>query len=84
MQLDKAVLGDYLSDPAEFNSAVRDAFVGGLRDDWDLRERRPGDLHPTAAVEGQGRWLCRMRPLVWVVPTKLENSLARSHRSRFG
>ena len=66
------------------SQAMRDAFVGGLRDDWDLRERRPGDLHPTAAVEGQGRWLCRMQPLVWVVRTKLENALARSHRSRFG
>ena len=40
---------------------MRDAFVGGLRDDWDLRERRPGDLHPAAAVEGQGRWLTKMR-----------------------
>ena len=28
--------------------------------------------------------LCRIQPLVWVVLTKLENSLARSHRSRFG
>ncbi|KAH8043220.1 hypothetical protein JL721_13175 [Aureococcus anophagefferens] len=45
----------------EGSQAMRDAFVGGLRDDWDLRERRPGDLHPTAAVEGQGRWLTKMR-----------------------
>ena len=28
--------------------------------------------------------LCRIQPLVWVVLTKLENSLARSNRSRFG
>ena len=28
--------------------------------------------------------LCRNQPLVWVVLTKLENSLARSNRSRFG
>jgi hypothetical protein len=45
----------------EGSQAMRDAFVGGLREDWDLRERRPGDLHPTAAVEGQGRWLTKMR-----------------------
>ena len=66
----------------EGSQAMRDAFVGGLRDDWDLRERRPGDLHPTAAVEGQG--LCGNQPLVWGVPTKLQNSLSRSNRSRFG
>jgi hypothetical protein len=28
--------------------------------------------------------LCGNQPLVWVVLTKLENSRARSHRSRFG
>ena len=28
--------------------------------------------------------LCGNQPLVWVVLTKLENSLARSNRSRFG
>ena len=27
---------------------------------------------------------CRIQPLVWVVLTKLQNSLARSNRSRFG
>ena len=27
--------------------------------------------------------LCRIQPLVWVVLTKLENSLARSNRRRF-
>ena len=31
-----------------------------------------------------GAHLCRIQPLVWVVLTKLENSLARSNRSRFG
>ena len=29
-------------------------------------------------------WLCGIQPLVWVVLTKLQNSLARSNRSRFG
>ena len=28
--------------------------------------------------------LCGNQPLVWGVPTKLQNSLSRSHRSRFG
>ena len=28
--------------------------------------------------------LCGIQPLVWVVLTKLQNSLARSNRSRFG
>ncbi|EGB03292.1 hypothetical protein AURANDRAFT_68142 [Aureococcus anophagefferens] len=32
----------------------------------------------------RGFELCRIQPLVWVVLTKLQNSLARSHRSRFG
>ena len=31
-----------------------------------------------------GAILCRSQPPVWVVLTKLENSRARSHRSRFG
>ena len=31
-----------------------------------------------------GLGLRRIQPLVWVVLTKLENSLARSNRSRFG
>ncbi|KAK7254648.1 hypothetical protein SO694_00010319 [Aureococcus anophagefferens] len=31
-----------------------------------------------------GFLLCRNQPLVWVVLTKLENSLARSNQSRFG
>ncbi|KAK7233968.1 5'-nucleotidase [Aureococcus anophagefferens] len=33
---------------------------------------------------GFGSGLCRKQPLVWVVLTKLENSLARSNQSRFG
>jgi ankyrin repeat protein len=32
----------------------------------------------------RGAELCRNQPLVWVVLTKLENSLARSNQSRFG
>jgi len=32
----------------------------------------------------RGQMLCGNQPLVWVVLTKLENSLARSNRSRFG
>ena len=31
-----------------------------------------------------GAALCGNQPLVWGVPTKLQNSLSRSHRSRFG
>jgi len=36
------------------------------------------------AARTKGAWLCGNQPLVWVVLTKLENSLARSNRSRFG
>jgi len=32
----------------------------------------------------RGRVLCGNQPLVWGVPTKLQNSLSRSNRSRFG
>ena len=35
-------------------------------------------------VMRRGWSLCRIQPLVWVVLTKLQNSLARSHRRRFG
>ena len=35
-------------------------------------------------IELPGPLLCRNQPLVWVVLTKLENSLARSNQSRFG
>jgi len=41
-----------------------------------LRFDRPRD--------GEVESLCRIQPLVWVVLTKLEDSLARSNRSRFG
>ena len=41
-------------------------------------------LDAAVGPEGPGAALCRIQPLVWVVLTKLENSLARSNRSRFG
>jgi len=42
-------------------------------------------LNDVATSTNRGRvLLCRIQPLVWVVLTKLENSLARSNRSRFG
>jgi len=47
--------------------------VLGLRDDEPM----------VCSLDGCGA-LCGIQPLVWVVLTKLENSLARSHRSRFG
>ena len=39
-----------------------------------------------AAVKEElvGKFLCGNRPLVWGVPTKLQNSLSRSNRRRFG
>ena len=41
-------------------------------------------LYPTRIYLLRGNHLCGFQPLVWEVPTKLQNSLARSHRSRFG
>jgi len=38
----------------------------------------------TMATRLERELLCGIQPLVWVVLTKLENSLARSNRSRFG
>ena len=56
--------------------------------DGDGRLERRG---PELVAEGEEaaqrprvRRLCGIQPLVWVVLTKLENSLARSNRSRFG
>ena len=37
-----------------------------------------------AAGDLGGAFQCGFQPLVWGVPTKLQNSLSRSHRSRFG
>ncbi|KAH8057199.1 MAP kinase kinase [Aureococcus anophagefferens] len=39
---------------------------------------------PFLALARDRAFLCRNQPLVWVVLTKLEDSLARSNRSRFG
>ena len=56
-------------------------------------EVRIGDLNVSKIVKDDkgglmktqiGTPLCGNQPLVWVVLTKLEDSLARSHRSRFG
>ena len=38
----------------------------------------------STASSPRGTRLCGIQPLVWVVLTKLQNSLARSNRSRFG
>ena len=38
----------------------------------------------SARILGDGDLRAAREPLVWVVLTKLENSLARSNRSRFG
>ena len=35
-------------------------------------------------VRVRGRDLCANQPVSWVIPTKLQNSLSRSNRSRFG
>lgn len=43
------------------SQAMRDAFVAGLKDDFDLRERRPGDVHAAGSFEGASRWLTKMR-----------------------
>ena len=50
--------------------------------------RQPPRVEAALAVELEeprhAPGLCRNQPLVWGVPTKLENSLARSNQSRFG
>ena len=43
----------------------------------------PGD-EQAEERRGLARDLCGNQPLVWGVPTKLQNSLSRSNRSRFG
>ena len=47
----------------------------------DGDEAEPGTPAKASAASNK---LCGIQPLVWVVLTKLENSLARSNRSRFG
>ena len=41
-------------------------------------------LASAALGSSGGRGLCGFQPLVWGVPTKLQNSLARSNQGRFG
>ena len=59
-------------------------------DGGDVVAADPRDLaraHPRGVgrpLVSAGQYLCRFQPLVWVVLTKLQNSLARSNRSRFG
>ena len=51
----------------------------------ELRLPRVGyddEYRPLAGSYGGA--LCGNQPLVWGVPTKLQNSLSRSNRSRFG
>ena len=48
---------------------------------WAAAAEGDADL---AALLCDGGDLCGIQPLVWVVLTKLQNSLARSNRSRFG
>jgi len=43
-----------------------------------------GQMAKRLRADELGERLCRIQPLVWVVLTKLQNSLARSNRSRFG
>ena len=69
----------------------KDVFVDGARGLPDNCGATKVSLRLVAAgatvgVEHSGVCdaLCGNQPLVWGVPTKLQNSLARSHRSRFG
>ena len=48
------------------------------------RAARTQDCPAYVTPERRRQALCQNQPLVWVVLTKLENSLARSNRSRFG
>ena len=57
--------------------SVGEDYAGTERDAPD-RVRAP------SSVVHEGTLLCRIQPLVWAVLTKLQNSLARSNRSRFG
>ena len=62
--------------PAE--AVARPAQVAPL---LDGREEEAVRVADEAVVAGD---LCGNQPLVWGVPTKLQKSLARSNRSRFG
>ena len=65
--------------------------AGDDDDPWEEKfDEHSGLPYFVHRVTGESAWdkpgaeLCGKQPLVWVVPTKLQNSLARSHRSRFG
>ena len=50
----------------------------------DLDDAEPWYVGDTVAVPREGAGLCGNQPLVWGVPTKLQNCLAPSNRCRFG
>ena len=82
-------MGISLSCPALADArAVERGEEGGVRrvdgDDALVPRGRRLEGHEAREEVVVGRGLCRIQPLVWVVLTKLENSRARSHRSRFG
>ena len=86
------------SSPEEPPRAVR-RFKAAASDEWtafqkagaaafgfksvDRRVRR-AKVEAAAKAYTEGLDLCGNQPLVWGVPTKLQKSLARSNRSRFG
>ena len=49
-----------------------------------FEERYEAALDDAAKKKDGSPRLCGNQPLVWGVPTKLQNSLSRSNRSRFG
>ena len=50
----------------------------------DVRSFNPGFIPSSGLFRAPREDLCGNQPLVWGVPTKLQNSLSRSNRSRFG
>jgi hypothetical protein len=84
--------------PAEVSRRLAEGLVDAVDvDDYVVYPRRNGWRYrgvemDTAIVDAEGlcplygssEHMCGNQPLVWGVPTKLQNSLARSHRSRFG
>ena len=64
-----------------YNRGSADAFRFDFGDP-DLVVDAPDGL--TLAKPELGDVQCGLQPLVWGPPTKLQNSLSRSHRSRFG
>ena len=51
---------------------------------WLSNGQRPNGMVIRLQGFDRGLFLCGNQPLVWGVPTKLQNSLAQSNRSRFG